>query len=723
MLNDRLAKLSYNVITNTVTVLLMFERFLLALLLACFTAPLFASAPVLLEPLPQHSVSTRLITQFIEEYHYKKTELNDQQSKEILSNYIETLDPNRSFFTQQDIDTFLSYQTSLDEALLKGDMSPAFTIYQRYNQRRIERADYALERLTQQFDFTIDENMVLDRTEADWAHDETALDEIWRKRVKNDVLNLTLAKKELDDIKKTLSKRYQRIKTHVTQTHAEDAYEYFINAYLKTIEPHTSYFSPRSSENFKINMSLSLEGIGAVLRTEDEMTIVQRIIPGGPADLSEQLHAKDRITAVAQGEDGEMEDIVGWRLDDVVQLIRGPKDSIVRLQLLPQESGLDGPSKVITLVRNKIKLEEQQAKKSIIELPGEHGKRIGVVTIPTFYMDFEGYQRGDKDYRSTTRDTLALINELQEEGIDGLIIDLRNNGGGSLPEAVSLTGLFIKQGPVVQIRDSEGDIKSNNDDDKLIAYNGPLSVLVNRYSASASEIFAGAIQDYGRGIVVGESTYGKGTVQTIVNLNRYVRGDDLNLGQLKLTMAQFFRVNGDSTQHRGVVPDILYPTAEEDAKQGERALDNALPWASINPARFTPYRQNSPQLREITDQHQQRVANDSGFKFLLAQAKQRHIMQEKKSVTLLKAKRKTEREALEESHEQRLNNFRVSQGLEPQSKDQAPTEEHDSSNEENDSTLKALEMVELREAATILSDMINMKLNSNLSKLETKLAH
>jgi len=701
----------------------MFKRFFLALLLATLTTPLLASAPVALEPLPQHTLSTQLITQFIGEYHYKKSTLNDQQSKEILNNYIETLDPNRSFFTQKDIDVFLRYQTSLDDALLKGDMSPAFSIYQRYNQRRIERADYALERLKQAFDFDIDENMTLDRTEADWASDKTALDEIWRKRVKNDVLNLTLAKKEPEEIKKTLSKRYQRIKTHVTQTHAEDAYEYFINAYLRSIEPHTSYFSPRSSENFKINMSLSLEGIGAVLSTEDEMTMVQRIIPGGPADLSEQLHAKDRITAVAQGAEGEMEDVVGWRLDDVVQLIRGPKDSVVRLQLLPQESGLDGPGKVITLVRNKIKLEEQQAKKSIIELPGEHGKRIGVITIPTFYMDFEGYQRGDDDYKSTTRDTLVLINELQQEDIDGLVIDLRNNGGGSLPEAVSLTGLFIKQGPVVQIRDNEGKIKSNDDADKLIAYNGPLSVLVNRYSASASEIFAGAIQDYGRGIVVGESTYGKGTVQTIVNLNRYVRADDLNLGQLKLTMAQFFRVNGDSTQHRGVVPDILYPTAEQDAKQGERALDNALPWANINPAKFTPYLQALPLSMEITEQHQQRVVKDSGFKFLLAQAEQRHVMEERKSVTLLKDKRKTEREALEDSHEQRLNNFRISQGLAPQSKSEKPDEElskeHDD-NKENDSTLKALEMVELREAATILSDIIQMKQNNNISKLESK---
>ncbi len=697
----------------------MFKYSLLLLLLFCFTTPLLATSPAPLtplEPLPQHSVSTRLITQFIGENHYRKVELNDQQSKEILKNYLTTLDPNRSFFTQQDITRFERYQLTLDDALKNGDMSPAFTIFQRYNQRRIERADYALSRLPLAFDFTIDEVLELDRSESAWADDRAALDEIWRKRVKNDVLNLMLAKKEGDDIQQVLSKRYQRIKSHVAQTKAEDAYEYFINAYLRSIEPHTGYFSPRSSENFKINMSLSLEGIGAVLRTKDDMTMVQKIIPGGPADLSQKIHAKDYITGVAQGEEGEMEDVVGWRLDDVVDLIRGPKGSVVRLQLQPKTSGLDGPSKTIILTRNKIKLEEQQAKKSIIELPGEQARKIGIITIPTFYMDFEGYRRGDDDYRSTTRDTLVLIKDLQQQGIDGLIIDLRNNGGGSLPEAVSLTGLFIKKGPVVQIRDGRGKIKSDDDNDATIAYIGPLAVLVNRYSASASEIFAGAIQDYGRGVIVGEPTYGKGTVQTIVDLNRYVRFKELGLGQLKLTMAQFFRVNGDSTQYRGVVPDIQFPTAEEDAKQGERAYENALPWANIAPAKFTPYRQSELPLTQVTRQHQQRVATDRGFEFLLAQAEQRHAMEEKTNITLLEAQRKTERKTLKDSQDQRINEFRVSQGLAPL-KDDDETLEDDDISEEQESTFDALKMIELHETAAILNDIIEMQQNKTLSKL------
>ena len=697
----------------------MLKNYLIGLLFLSIATPLLAALPASstpLEPLPQHTISTRLITQFINDYHYKQTELTNQQSKLILEKYLTTLDPNRSFFTQQDINSFERYQTTLDDALKRGDLSPAFDIFQRYSQRRIERADYALSRLPQTFDFTIDEALTLDRSESSWAVDSTALDEIWRKRVKNDVLNLMLANKEPDDIQEVLHKRYQRIKTHVTQTQAEDAYEYFINAYLRSIEPHTGYFSPRNSENFKINMSLSLEGIGAVLRTADEMTTVQKIIPGGPADLSQQIHAKDRITGVAQGEQGEMEDVVGWRLDDVVDLIRGPKDSIVRLQLLPKESGLDGPSRTITLKRNKIKLEEQQAKKSIIELPGDSGKKIGVISIPTFYMDFEGYRRGDDDYRSTTRDTLALIEALQQQGIDGLIIDLRNNGGGSLPEAVALTGLFIKKGPVVQIRDGKGKIKSDDDTDAHIAYLGPLAVLVNRYSASASEIFAGAIQDYDRGVIIGEPTYGKGTVQTMVDLNRYVRSKELGLGQLKLTMAQFFRVNGDSTQHRGVIPDIQFPTAEQNAKQGERSYDNALPWATIEPAKFTPYRQAGFQLNDVIQQHQQRITTNSGFEFLLAQAEQRHIMEDKKSVTLLKEQRKQERKQLEESHDQRINTFRISQGMKPLEDDEKVDEEGES--KEHESTSDALKMVELQETALILSDIIDRQKTTALSKLK-----
>ncbi len=690
--------------------------FVLLLSLGTASATVGNSAP--LAPAPEHGVSAVLTTKFIEQYHYKKTPLNDEQSADILNHYIDALDPNRNIFTQADIDAFQRYKTLLDDSLHSGKLQPAFEIFKVFNQRRIERADYALERLTQPFDFTRDESYRFDRSEAAWPKDRAELDEIWRKRVKNDVLILSLAHKSDEELKKTLRKRYERLKSRSEQFKAEDVYALFINAYLQTVEPHTSYFSPRASENFKINMSLSLEGIGAVLRTEDDYTVVQSVVKGGPADLGGQLHADDRITGVAQGEDGKIEDVVGWRLDDVVDLIRGPKDSVVRLQILPHETGLDGPAKEITIVRNKIKLEEQQAKKSIIEVPphgeGDSVSRIGVITIPTFYMDFDAYARGEEDYRSTTRDTHVLIDELMAEKVDGIIIDLRGNGGGSLAEAVSLTGLFIKSGPVVQIRDSEGKVKTNDDDDKSITYTGPLAVLVDRYSASASEIFAGAIQDYGRGTIIGEPTFGKGTVQSIIDLNRFVREPHPTLGQLKLTIAQFFRVNGDSTQHRGVIPDIIFPTAEQSEDQGERSLENALPWANIKAANFAHFDAKKPDLVMVEARHEQRLASDEGFEFLLTQAQERHNIMNKTTVSLLKEQRKKEREQQEEEHRQRLNKFRVSVGLEPQEKkEEDDSGDDDVASEDNDNIKDEILKIQLKEAAAILVDMIHLP-NKNM---------
>ena len=551
----------------------MLKRILISTIPLIFSGNLLANAPISepINPLPEHRISASLITQFIERFHYKDTELNDEQSKTIFKEYLKTLDPNRSFLTAKDIRSFEKYRTTLDDSLNRGDLEPAFNLFRVFNEHRIERANYAIKLLDSKFDFSKDESYLFDRSEAAWAKDQAELNEIWRKRVKNDVLTLTLTHKTEKEIKKTLRKRYQRLITRSEQFTAEDAYEIFINTYLASVEPHTGYFSPRTSKNFDIDMSLSLEGIGAALQTEDEYTVVKRIITGGPADLAGQLHADDKIVGVAQGKKEEMEDVVGWRLSDVVEKIRGPKDSIVRLQVIPKDAGIDGAIKEITIVRNKVKLEEQQAKKSIIEIPNGMGKaKIGVITIPMFYMDFAAYAAGDKDFRSTTRDTQKLIDELVAEKVEGILIDLRNNGGGSLVEAVSLTGLFIKSGPVVQVRNKSGKIDLNEDEDPSIAYTGPLSVLVNRYSASASEIFAGAMQDYGRATIIGEPTYGKGTVQSIVDLNRYV-DEGVTLGKLKLTMAQFFRINGDSTQHRGVVPDIVFPTANQGKNQGEMA--------------------------------------------------------------------------------------------------------------------------------------------------------
>lgn len=664
-----------------------------------------APNPAALSPTPEQMLSSRLITSFIGKYHYKKTVLDDEQSKLIYQEFLKTLDPNRSFFTQEDIASFNSLETQLDNDLTDGNLKPVFDMFTVFNQRRIEQAKFAISLLDKSFDFTENEDYTFDRSNSVWPKDTQEIKDIWRKRVKNDYLVLSLTGKSDSEVKKTLRKRYERLERMSYQNQAEDTFELFINAYLRTVEPHTSYFSPRTSENFKINMSLSLEGIGAVLRSTDEYTEVQRVIKGGPADLSGLLHDNDKIIGVGQGENGEIVDVVGWRLDDVVDLIRGPKDSMVRLQVIPQTGGADGPAKTITIVRNKIKLEEQQAKKSVIDIKeGDKTRHIGVIAIPTFYMDFDAYQRGDEDYKSTTRDTLQLINELQAEKVEGIIIDLRGNGGGSLAEAISLTGLFIKSGPVVQVRENNGAINLNKDTDSSIAYSGPLAVLVDQNSASASEIFAGAIQDYGRGIIVGEPTFGKGTVQSIVDLNRYAN-ESKDLGQLKLTMAQFFRINGDSTQHRGVVPDIIFPTAIQDDKQGERALEHALPWDHIDAAKYSRFNAGAPfNLEKIKLRHDERVKADTGFTFLTAESQFRKTELDRKSTSLLLSKRKDEREKLEKERLARLNAYRTSRKLEPLKSMEQLIEETESNNHDISDDL---EKIQVRETASILLDTIS----------------
>ncbi|MED5228361.1 MAG: S41 family peptidase, partial [Pseudomonadota bacterium] len=425
------------------------------------------------------------------------------------------------------------------------------------------------------------------RSTSPWPTDQAQLDDIWRRRVKNDYLSLKLAGQPHDDILKTLGNRYRQLSRRTKQITSTDVFETFVNAYIASVEPHTSYFSPRSTENFKIRMSLSLEGIGAVLQTENEYTVVRRVVAGGPAELSQLLNAGDRIIGVGQNKERPLVDVIGWRLDDVVDLIRGPKNTVVRLRILPLQEGPDASGRIISIVRDTIRLEEQAAQKSVISVErDDHVYRMGVIDLPTFYVDFDGRSSGKTDYRSTTRDVARLVKELQAENTDGLIIDLRGNGGGALTEATTLTGLFIEQGPIVQVKNAKGRIEIKRDSDPTIVYRGTLAVLVDGNSASASEIFAGAIQDYGRGIVIGEPTYGKGTVQNLVDLDRYARNKDEKLGQLKFTIAQFFRINGDSTQHRGVVPDILLPTARDDAERGERGLENALPWQQVAPTRY-----------------------------------------------------------------------------------------------------------------------------------------
>jgi len=647
-----------------------------------------------------------IVTKVIERYHYKKAPLDNEMSQRILERYLDALDPNRSFFLASDVEGFSQYDKVLDDHLRHGNVEEAFEIFKVYRTRVDQRVKRALALLQQPFDFTKKEEYRFDRSEAPWAASEAQLDELWRKRVKNDFLSLRLAEKPDGKIRETLRKRYEGLQRRIHQFDAQNIFQSFINAYTLSVEPHTSYMSPSTSENFDISMRLSLEGIGAVLRSDNEYTVVQKTIKGGPAELSGQVKADDKIVGVGQGLDGSMEDVIGWKLQDVVEKIRGPKGSVVRLEVLPKGAG-SGRRKEISLVRNQIKLEEQAAKSSIIKgLEGMEEAKIGVIEVPTFYRDFRGESRGDEEFRSTTRDVRKLLKELESGGVEGVVIDLRQNGGGSLSEATELTGLFIDRGPVVQVKDAFGKVEVEQDPDPLVVYEGPLAVLVNRNSASASEIFAGAIQDYKRGIVIGEPTFGKGTVQTLINLNRFVPGNDDDLGRLRLTMAQFFRINGGSTQHRGVVPDILYPTAKDASEHGERSLDNALPWARITPALYAT--KGVGAYARLRDKSRERVSGDLGFSMLSEQERIAQELEELTTVSLNEKSRRAESDRREKLLKEQKNRFLLSQGITPRDDDDDDDEEEsEAEREAEEKESEAISQIQLNEAARILADFIH----------------
>ncbi|NIN35957.1 MAG: tail-specific protease [Gammaproteobacteria bacterium] len=675
---------------------------ILVFLFALFIANIQAEIPLVDEseivPAERHERATEIITHIINTYHYKSRPLDDSLSTSILDRYLDSLDPNRSYFLASDISNFDKYRFKLDNRLKDEDLVPAFDIFRIYRNRVDERINHAIAILDNDFDFTIDESYRFDRRDSDWARTKAELDEIWRKRVKNDVLNLLLAKKDDAEYVDTLAKRYERIRTNTFQLDSNDIFQTFINSYTTSIEPHTAYFSPRESENFDISMRLSLEGIGAVLTTENDYTVIQNIIPGGPADLSNQLHDEDKIIGVGQGKNGEIVDIIGWRLDDVVDLIRGPKGTTLRIEILPKNSGPEGPHKMIMLVRNKIKLEEQAAKSSIIEIT-ESKRKIGVINLPTFYIDFTAQARGDKNYKSTSGDVRKLIAKLKEANISGLIIDLRGNGGGSLSEALELTGLFIEKGPIVQTKDSTGRIDINDDPDPSIVYSGPMAVLVDRNSASASEIFAGAIQDYQRGIIIGEPTFGKGTVQNIVDLDRFISNADEEHGRLKTTIAQFFRVSGGSNQHRGVIPDIILPTANISSDYGEKSLDNALPWDQVKPAKYIKVMSTPNDISMAETRHKQRIKSDRAFQLMLEEQELIEETSNQKEISLLMSEREAEREKLQKTRQQLENEIRIAQGL-------PPLNDNESNNEGADQEDDTMDII-LKEAGMILDDMIS----------------
>ncbi|HHI75779.1 MAG TPA: tail-specific protease [Gammaproteobacteria bacterium] len=686
----------------------MTDRIQRLLLLLALLWPLFAQArpqPVpidALQPTEEQRRTALVIAQVLEGFHYTRPHIDDHLSRDAFERYLEALDPNRSFFTREDVDRLSVYRDYFDDSLAKGRLAPPFEIFRLFRQKVERRAAYALDLLDNYpFDFDKDEDYRFDRADAPWARDEKALDELWRKRVKNDILVARLDDERPFD-KARLRKRYEGLRDRVRQMNAGDVFQTFVNAITLSIEPHTSYMSPEVSENFDIGMRLSLQGIGAVLRSEDGYTKILRTVVGGPAARSGKLHPGDHIVGVAQGRDGPMEDVIGWRLQDVVELIRGPKGTVVRLEVIPKSEGIGGRAREVVLVRDTIKLEDKAAKSKILEGPEYGDLKIGVIDLPAFYRDFAGQAAGKRDFRSTTRDVRKLLLELEDKGVDGIIIDLRGNGGGSLAEATELTGLFIDQGPVVQIKDAASNVELEKDTDPGEIYTGPLVVLVDRNSASASEIFAGAIKDWGRGLVVGEPTFGKGTVQTLVNLARYLRSEQ-DLGRLRLTMAQFFRVLGASTQLRGVEPDIEFPTAQGARDYGERALDHAIPWAAIKPVIDKP-RVRFP-IAYLKDRSDKRIAQDPGFRFLVDQEKEFMRMKKIKSAPLNEAKRRAEREQREQRLLALRNRLRTWRGLPPLKS--LEEEDEDERLAHADEDPEGVNRIMLEETARILADWIH----------------
>ena len=692
-----------------------FARNVLAIALGLSLAmPLWAKPKTVdvadLVPTSEQGEAADWVSKYLTRLHYASKPLDDAMSQEILKRYIESLDSEKVFFLKSDIDGFTErYADTLDDAIERRKLEPVYDVYRVYLKRLHERTDFARAVLKKGFDFTIDEDYAYDRKDADWAVDRAELDEHWRQRVKNDWLRLKLASRKDEKIAETLDKRYRDFATRVDQLDRQDVFQSFLNAYAMAIEPHTNYLGPRASENFAISMRLSLEGIGAVLQRDGEFVVIRSVVEGGPAAMGGKVKVGDRIVAVGQAKDKQLTDVVGWRLEDVVDLIRGPKDTLVKLEVLAAESGLGGQTSVVEITRDKVKLEEQAAHKSVIETGGSNPHRIGVIELPAFYLDFAARARGDSDYRSSTRDVRKLLSELEQENIDGVLIDLRNNGGGSLTEATELTGLFIDKGPVVQVRDGRGRVQVESDTDSGVVYEGPVAVLVNRASASASEIFAAAIQDYGRGLIIGEPTFGKGTVQQLVDLDYIANKDSAELGQLKLTMAQFFRIDGGSTQHKGVVPDLAFPVTLDASDYGESTFDNALPWTKIAAARYAPVGSFERLAPLLETRHEERVKLDPEFGFLQEDIEQYRESRARKSISLNLAKREEERQA----DEKRIADRAAARGeadakLVAKLDDGLNPGERGAQDLENDADKDKKTDVLLTEGARVLGDVIDL---------------
>ena len=635
-----------------------------ALMAVCFSATADLEPLTPLQMDDRHPSISQNVSKLIEELHYARPRLDNSLSSAILDRYLDTLDGNRMYFLARDIASFGRYRYEFDERARNGHLEPVFEVFNVFMERTRERVSYALELVADEPDFTLNESFRFDRTDLAWPVSEADIREIWRTKVKSDGLSLVLTGKTWEETSEILIGRYERLYRRVSQLTADDVFETFMNAVAHTMDPHSSYLSPRQSEEYRIQMTLSYDGIGASLQLQDDYVTITNIIPGGPAHVDGRLKPEDRITAVAEGEDGDFTDVIGWRLDDVVQMIRGPGGTLIRLQILPGGATPGSPENVIALTRDKIKLEEQAAKKDVMDVPFEgQTYKVGVIEVPSFYQDFAARSRGDEDYVSTSRDVARLIAELEEEDVDGIVMDLRQNGGGHLSEATELSGLFIDRGPVVQLRETRGNVQVLDDPSPNSIYDGPLAVLVDRYSASASEIFAAAIQDYERGIIIGQQTFGKGSVQNLFNLDQVMRGS--NNGQLTLTIGKYYRVTGESTQNRGVVPDIQLPSLVDTETVGESTRETALPWDRIEPTRFSAETSLDGSIALLQNRQLGRVSGDPDFTYLQDNIEAFERTRDQTSVSLNLAEREAERETAEQERLDRENQRRIALGLEP----------------------------------------------------------
>lgn len=603
-----------------------------------------------LRPASHYGKEAQIVTQLLKQYHFRKTSINDSLSSVIFDDYIQSFDNNRVYFLASDIEPFEKYRYEIDDDLPAGNLSFAYQFFDVFRERFFEKNDFVLELLDKDFDFTVDEYYESDRTNAEWTQTEEELNEVWRKIIKAQLLNLKLSGKEIDEAKEVLKKRYEGYRKAISQYSSEDIFQQYLNSFTQAYDPHTTYFSPVSAESFMIDINLSLEGIGARLTTDGDYTVIASVVAGGPAFKSNMIHENDRIVGVSQGDEEKFVDVIGWRVTDVVKLIRGPKGTVVRLQVIPAEEATNSPPIIVRLVREKIQLEDEKVTSEVIPISRD-GKdyKLGVVTIPSFYFDYNAYRKGDKNYNSTSRDVKKILQSYKEEGVTGVLVDLRRNGGGSLQEAIDLTGLFIEDGPVVQVRSRNGNVDQYEDTDRSVVWEGPLAVLTNRFSASASEIFSGAIQDYQRGVIIGEQTYGKGTVQNMIDLSRFIDPTEGKAGEVKLTQAKFYRINGNTTQLEGVTPDISFPSAYDRAIYGESSKPSALSYDEIRPSNYSKTGIiNQTTIARLNQSYLNRLNSDPDLKELQEEIKEANEARRNTRQSLKEEVRKKEIEEMEE---------------------------------------------------------------------------